>query len=61
MEQEKQTGQQGWGAWVGGLLTLGETSSCSRVRHYYFCKLGQQISSQILESVLCVGTVKHRV
>ena len=52
-----------------GLLTLrgkhlasfSPPYSSPQVRHYYFCKLGQQIFSHILESALYVGTVKHRV
>lgn len=61
LEQEKQIGQQGGGGLGWGPPDWEKHLAAPQVRHYYFCKLGQQISSQILESALCVGTVKHRV
>lgn len=51
----------GWGGLGWGPPDWEKHLAAPQVRHYYFCKLGQQISSQILESALCVGTVKHRV
>lgn len=54
-------GRLGWGLRVLRGRHLAALSLTLRVRHYYFCKLEQQIFSQILESALCVGTVEYRV
>lgn len=59
--------EAGVGEWGGGLMALwGEHLAALfppilQGRCYYFCKLEQPNFSRIPESVLCVGTIKHRV
>lgn len=63
LEQEKRAGppELAEGALRRSRENIWPPSAPLPVRHYYFCKLEQQIFSQILESALCAGTVKHRV